>query len=256
MENTANNNQGVQLGRPGVYRLLHTDEEIKRQDRELKNLTFVGLHNLVSARAETLNPKTDSFEVNMQACMIKLNINECGGHRFDNAPYSPKQTYTANCVKTSEATTVDQVINKAMSSEFLVRFFKNIPHLFVGGEQACKDVLKALRNVNVEVANVLKQTGDDIGQRTKEFAAKFVDRPSETNFSMRYAIYQGEADQDIAFSLSFELNEAGNGVEVWVRNPMMPHTERDARKKMMDMAIKEIMAAAGKNCPPLVFVQS
>lgn len=249
---TPEEQKGLSLsGGPGEYIFLTEPKPTEREDYSDKNLTFDGLLAFVTARAQDLKSRAEEtmFEVDVEQTTITLQANFYGGS--DKAGrYDPQLTLEATTKKTADATLIDGMMNRTWDSDQLADAVKKVPYLFVGGDDECKRIIKALRNFKVSVRKIVEATTNvDTNERSRKFESEFVDKPSDLKWSWNYAIYVGTEERNMPCELVYELNDSGTGVNIILRDPTKVPTERQAKKDMMQKAVKDLQDVVGPTIP-------
>lgn len=251
METTKEIPMGVSMtGGPGKYYHLTAHDPVDKKDVQRDDLTFPGLIAFVAARAELIKSfATETmFEVDVEEMTIKLDVNY-HGHYGPDGNIIPRLTLAAKTEKTTDACTIDAIMERSWDGEQLAAALKKIPHLFVGGDDECKKIVLALKNFKISIKKMLASTANDANERTRLLTSEFEEKPSDLKWSWNYAIYVGQEENSLPCELVYELNDAGTGVNIILRDPTKVLTERKMQKQMMQDTVAKLVDLVGPTIP-------
>jgi len=248
--------KGVSLsGSPGVYRYLTTEEEEKRTDLVIENVSFQGLLNFVTARKEEIiAAKSEShLRINTRTASATLDINEQGGYRHGDAAYKPSLTLEAKSSFSKRYNKAKALMTTHSSPHDLFEKLREVPFLFNDAQEHTK-VLQAFRSLVISVKKLVEDTSSDSGERKKRLEMSFNEQPPEISWKWLVPVYENTDPIAIPVSVLFEANSAMNGVNIRLVNWGLEEIEDKEAKAILETSVANIESVLGVNTIPMLYV--
>lgn len=237
------------------FRLLVGNDRVQERDLIISNATLQGLGNFVSVRKDDIIKRSAASHliVDTRNSQIDLVLQEHGGQDDMDGTYKPSTKITGSSKFTNDRNTVKELMNSRMKPHDMAMKLRDLPHLF-NSEEEWKKAVGTLRNINSVIEKTVKDSSnEDTGEREKRLHLVIKDGCPALEWTWKYAIYEGEAEDLVACRVLYEANDHMSGVNIALTNFDFERQERKALKKMMDNTIAFIMSFIG-NALPVVYV--
>lgn len=250
--------RGLSLSNNGTgtdFRLLLGKDRVQEKDLNISNATLKGLENFVAIRKADITKRAAASHliVDTRNSKIDLVLQEHGGQDDAQGTYKPATKVTGSSKFTADRNTVKELMNSRMKPHDLAMRLRDLPHLF-NSEEEWKKAVGTLRSINSVVEKTVKDTSnEDTGEREKRLLLVIKDGCPPLEWTWKYAIYEGEAEEPVACRVLYEANDHMSGVNIALTNFDFERQERKALKTMMDNTVKALKDSIG-NVLPVVYI--
>lgn len=252
---------GLQFSEPGTHRLLFTEEPIGMQcssDLIIRNVTFRGLMNFAQARKGAIlkRKKEAHIQADTRNSTISLIVGEHGGRKtpkdYDRVP----QLYlSARAIRHEDFSRVLNLLEDSHpSAHDLAMDLRTRPYLFEN-EQEWMRVVGALRNTNLKIQKIRKETSDDAGMREKRMQVEVTEGGLDLTWNFSAPVFQGEDRRLIPVRAIWEVQDDWS-VHVVLLSYDVVALERQELQNLMDNTIKTLNNILGLDELPVVYTDS
>lgn len=256
--------KGLAFNHAGEHRMVFGEKpnEIMSQGTvSVLNATMEGLANFVRSRQDYIKTRLveTSMLLNTRKTEVTLRVGEAGPRKAA----SEKDITPQYVIKASSKLNGDfREVQEAMDPEGhespreLAEYFRIRPYLFSTVEE-CIRVVKALKNTDVTVKRIKRDTETDGGEREKQMKATIEEGQINIAWQFYVPFFEGQARQYIPVRARFEVNEDLSDVNVVVLDDSgvgVRTMKRDFERELMTKCIESVEAILGVNSIPMIYV--
>lgn len=253
---------GLSFSECGTHRLLYTEEPQNLKDSEdmvIPSATMKGLANFVRARKDAILARTHetNFLVETRMSQIALTVGEHGGRKgLSDTDRVTATIVVAKSDRTDDFNTVLRYVKKAHpNAHDLAMEFRKLPHLFENETEWAR-VVGELRNTNVKIQKIYKDTSVDAESREKRMLVEITEGKLDLLWHFYVPFFEGEERQYIPVRAIYEVCDGGNRVEIVLLSAGLVQQERDFLKDMLERTVQELENILGVNVIPMIYVDS
>lgn len=254
--------KGLSFNQAGEHRLVIGEKVLGLTDSKdvvIENATMNGLLNFVVSRKDDIlqRAKESHFLVESRESKITLVVGEKGGRKLVGDPDRTAQfTVTASSQFSDDYEEVKNYMGRAHpSAHDLAMAFRERSHLFENDAEWAR-VVRALRDTNVKVNKIQKETSADAGLRETRLNAEITEGQLDLEWNFRVAIYEGEEPELVRAKAIWEVQEDHSTVKLILLNNGLVLQERAALKAMTERTIKALTQTLGQDALPMLYVDS
>lgn len=252
--------QGINLGQPGIYRLLTSEGPkglVDHKDLIINNATMQGLVNFVEVRKDAiLHRKAEAhLMVESRKSEITMTVSEHGGLKMPgDVNYRPRVVITAKAELSDDFKEVMKYLGTThLSAHELAMDFRQKEYLFENRQEWARVVGK-LRDTNLKINTIKKETSSDAGERESRMRKEITEGQLDLQWNFRVPIYEGQEPVLIEARAIWEVQD-NYEVHVVMLNGGVETQRRMSLKDMTQATLDAIKTHLG-NEVPVVFVDN
>lgn len=257
-DQTDNQSKGLSLSlnSPGTLRFVQGEEPVNPKDLEVDNATIAGVVDYVRKRADEIKNRKEECHVqyDVDGARITLFVGEGGPRRDVSGFYLPSAVIEGKAHYSEDYGTVCQIMKGSHRPHDLAMKLRDLPYLF-SDAVAYTDVVNTLRNMDIQVNKLVRDTSSDLGAREKGFRTTIESGAADCAWSWQVPIFVGSEPIKIPVTIIYDVDDATAGVLCKVFQPRMRIYEREGAMRIMTQALADITLATDGRIPLIEVAQ-
>lgn len=256
---------GLSFATSGVHRLVIGEEVIGLQDSKdmcIPSATFEGLENFVRARREYILKRAHEthLKLNTRKVTATLMIGEHGHRKLvGDINTTPVVIITATSRLSGDFIEVQEAMDPSGHEvpRDIAEQFRTSPYLFESVDE-CIRVVKALKNVNVKISQIIQDTENDAKSREKRMKMDIDEGQIDIRWNFRVPVFEGLDPQLFPVMARFEVQDDFRSVNLVILDASgegIRTIKRNIERRLMETCIADVGRILGDESGiPMIYV--
>jgi hypothetical protein len=255
---------GLSMAAPGEYRFVTGEKPHVNHSQgtvTITNATMEGLENFVLSRKDYIKQRLGETHMRLDTrkSEVTLFVGEAGARKLAiDLDVTPQYIIKASSKLSGDFNEVMEAMDPDghESPRELAEFFRLRPYLFPDVNE-CIRVVKELKNTQVRIMRIKKDTESDGGEREKQLKTNIEDGQINIAWNFEVPIFEGLAKTTIPVLARFEVNEDLSDVNVVVLDASgvgVRTMRRETERQQMIDCIQSVENILGQHSIPMVYV--